>query len=440
MTLSTTDNHRLTLKTEHLSLLEDLRWMAAPTLKTLCGGDHANLLVFPQSFEAYGDKIGDQRIFDIHGNELETGNIMGFVGRGTTMVKIQSRFAQDEGRDYFLHYMLQKVFSIHLFDLKHHSEEENIFDFLIYLFPTFLKKAVRQGIYKEYLTRHLNDANIRGHIDVSRHIRENIPFAGNVAYSTRVYAKNNHVTQLIRHTIEYIDSHPYYNGVLGNDEETKTAVQLIREATSSYNRNERERIINANIRPVHHPYFSEYKHLQHLCVQILRHEGMKYGHDENEIYGILFDGAWLWEEYLNTFLHPILEHPRNRTGEGCKYVFTNHTGECYPDFCNSEMILDAKYKGYANWNIQRADLYQVISYMYIMELKKGGFIVPTNGNLKPRTLNGYGGTITVFGLNVNHRPNTYQGFCTIMNEEEKRISELIGNMITVEDSLCSDQA
>ena len=62
---------------------------------------------------------------------------MGFVGRRNTMIRIQSRFTSDDGRDYFLHYMLQKVFAIHLFDLKHLTDEESIFDFLIYLFPTF---------------------------------------------------------------------------------------------------------------------------------------------------------------------------------------------------------------------------------------------------------------------------------------------------------------
>ncbi|GBR72467.1 hypothetical protein HP1_128 [Candidatus Termititenax spirochaetophilus] len=29
---------------------------------------------------------------------------------------------------------------------------------------------------------------------------------------------------------------------------------------------------------------------------------MDYGHEENKIYGILFDGAWLWEEYIAAVL------------------------------------------------------------------------------------------------------------------------------------------
>ena len=98
-------------------------------------------------------------------NQLVTENIMGFVGYNDTQVSIRSRFAQQQG-DYFLHYMLQKVFAINLFDLKHDSDNESVFDFLIYLFPAFLKRALRQGIYKEYQTRNYNDANVRGRIDM----------------------------------------------------------------------------------------------------------------------------------------------------------------------------------------------------------------------------------------------------------------------------------
>ena len=73
--LWTKDNSRLTLSTQQQeSHLDDLRWMAAPTLKELCGQSDTRLLVFPQSFDEYGDKLSEQRIFDIHGNVIETGN------------------------------------------------------------------------------------------------------------------------------------------------------------------------------------------------------------------------------------------------------------------------------------------------------------------------------------------------------------------------------
>ena len=50
---------------------------------------------------------------------------MGFIGYGNTEITIRSRFTKDSPEDWFMQYLLQRVFSINLFDLKHsHSNEE----------------------------------------------------------------------------------------------------------------------------------------------------------------------------------------------------------------------------------------------------------------------------------------------------------------------------
>ncbi len=407
--------------------LTNLQRIAEKPIGQLSLEDHPNLLIFPQNLEEYGDKIGQQYVFEVKEGKLCTKNIMGFIGYRDTKVRIHSRFAQGDN-DYFLHYMLQKVFSINLFDLKYHADEENIFDFLIYLFPAFLKRAIQQGLYKEYQTREYNDANIRGRIDVPRHIRMNIPFAGKVAYSTREYAYDNHVTQLIRHTIEHIANHQYNSGILQNDDATKDAVNLIREATPSYCQNDRRKVINQNLRPLSHPYFSEYHHLQRLCVQILRYEEIKYGRDDDEIYGVLFDGAWLWEEYLNTILQDcVFMHPQNRLFMGKVSLFKDGSGWRYPDFYKNDMVLDAKYKRYANLklqNIDGEDLHQVITYMYILAVKHGGFIVPWPYSLRdykpePKTLKGYGGSMNIYGITVDTPVNNYKEYCKLMAQYER---------------------
>jgi len=426
--IQTRDNWAHTLTDEEFCHLETLKKLAEPTISKLAFDDHPNLLVFPQNLDVYGDKIGNAHIFDIKDNQLVTGNIMGFVGCGNTKVSITSRFVQDKDEDYFLHYMLEKVFAINLFDLQFNSDEESIFDFLIYLFPSFLKRAIQQGIYREYQTHLYNDANVKGRIDVARHIRLNIPFAGKIAYSTREYAYDNHLTQLIRHTIEFISHHHLAGNILRNDEDTIEAVKVIRQVTQSYDRNKRQKVLNHNLKPISHPYYGEYLPLQQLCLQILRQEEMKYGQDEDEIYGILFDGAWLWEEYLNTFLSEIgFEHPRNKEGTGRKYLFVGNSGWCYPDFINSQKVLDAKYKWYCDWKkVQSEDLYQVISYMHILDREEGGFIVPVDWDsmkIPSKTLNGKGGTMSVYGMNVAYKANCFIDFSKHMENEEINIKE-----------------
>lgn len=430
----TRDNSERHLSEDELCHLETLRKLAEPTISNLSLEEHPNLLIFPQDLDVYGDKIGDAHIFEIKDDKIITGNIMGFIGCGNTKVSISSRFAQDKG-DYFLHYMLQKVFAINLFDLQFNSDDESIFDFLIYLFPAFLKRAMRQGMYREYQTRKYNDANVKGRIEVSRHIRQNIPFASNIAYTTREYAQDNHLTQLIRHTVEYISHHRYSGNNLHNDDETSDAVKVILQATESYNRNERQKVINQNLRPIIHPYYGEYRPLQQLCLQILRQEEMKYGRDENEIYGVLFDGAWLWEEYLNTILADIgFVHPRNKEGIGRKCLFEDGSGWCYPDFISSQMVLDAKYKWYDDWNkVQTKDLYQIISYLHVLDKRQGGFAVPIvwSGYKAPRkSLNGMGGDISVFGIEVSQSAISYSDFCEKMRMEEIAFVNLVEQYVS----------
>lgn len=431
--IKTTDNN---LKGEPFDAtlhMENLQRLAAKPLCELCLGDNPNLLIFPADFKTYGDDIGKQHIFAIDNERLITGNMMGFIGYRGTQVSIRSRFAQDDSHDYFIHYMLQRVFAINLFDLKFGTDKESIFDFLIFLFPSFLKKAMRNGIFKEYQTKEHCDANVRGRIDVSRHIRRNVPFMGKVAYITREYTTDNHLTQLIRHTIEYIAQHPFGGNILNNDEETKGAVSRIRQVTKTYSRGERHQIVNQNLHPVRHPYFSECRNLQHLCLQILRHEEVKYGYDDNLFYGILFDGAWLWEEYLNTVLSDVgFLHPMNKTGVGGKQVFSDNIGHetVMPDFYKAGIVLDAKYKGYSNWkDITREDRFQLLAYMHLYDADRSGFIVPVGHPLDmitERNLTGRGGTMSIIGMNVATDCRIYNDFCFHMIREEDLLVRRIG--------------
>ncbi len=424
----TTDNHNKQI--DSASDLQNLAKIADVKIKDLKLDDNPNLLIFPRDFYQYGDKISESNIISLQGDQISTGNIMGFVGLGDTQLDIKSRFAQDDGRDYFLHYMLQKVFSINLFDIKHTSNQEQIFDFLLYLFPYYLKKALAQGLFKKYRTFEHNDANIRGVVDVSRHIRQNIPFRGTVAYNTRTHSYDNEITQLIRHTIEFIKTKPSGSVVLNNDLETRQCVSQIVAATPTYKPTLRDKIIGQNLRPVRHPYFGAYTALQSLCIKILRHESIKFGNEKDKVYGILFDGAWLWEEYLATFLKDYgFKHAENKKQKGGFRMFakpeddetiSKNSRTLYPDFWKGDYILDAKYKRLEG-GVSREDLYQVVTYMYCQKANNGGFIYPCDCHQKPVSyqLSGYGGKMHIIGVDVQYNGGTFLDYATKMKAQEK---------------------
>ncbi len=428
--MRTTDNNcGKEIKNLQAKTIEDLKQIANKSLLDL-QKENPDLLVFPQNLGEYKDGVEKSHIFSLDDEKLTTYNLMGFIGRNSTQLTISSRFAKDDKNDYFLHYMLQKVFSINILKFDQTPNKENIWDFLLYLFPYYLKKAYSQGMYKAYKREEYNDANVKGAIDVKRHILKNIPFMGKIAYTTREHSHNNNLTQLIRHTIEHIKTHPFGSGVLTSDSEVRDIVsRFIFVTDKSYNKNARQKIISANLKPALHPYFTEYTPLQKICLQILRHENIAFGKEKDKVYGLLFDGAWLWEEYLNTILKDCgFKHPDNKTGSKPIYLFPKPKSyPRFPDFRKDGFVLDAKYKNIDSKNIDRNDMHQIISYMHVLKASKGGFIYPypiKTNEVKCESvgvLNGYGGNVETWGVPIPQQSESFENFIKTMKVTEENL-------------------
>lgn len=343
------------------------------------------------------DDVENNSIFTISGDKLTTYNIAGFVGTQNTLLSIRSRFAQDNGDDYFLHYMLQKVFNINISTLEHATDRNKAFQFLPYLFKYYFLKALSQGLYKKYVWNKYNDSKVKGTIDIARHIKHNFIFTGNIAYNVREHSYDNNINQLIRHTIEYISNLKMFSMMLESDDMIDL-VQDIRSITPTYSEKNRQQVINNNLKSDIHPYYYEYEPLRQICLQILMEDDeLKYGRAENKIYGVLFDAAWLWEEYLNTLISEIdssFIHTCNKSKENRIYMLENNGWEAYPDYYSSalDIVMDAKYKHAKEVkDIARDDRMQIISYMHILGLKKGVFLHPADnkhaGNISYGKLN-----------------------------------------------------
>ena len=297
---------------------------------------------------------------------------------------------------------------------------------------------MRKGLFKQYIRRRYNDPNIKGIIDIATHIEKNTPFVGNVAYSQREFSYDNSLMELVRHTIEYIRRKPYGNSILIK---VRDEVRIVISATPAYESNERQKIIEQNRKnTVRHAYFKEYLALQRLCLLILRHQKHQIGTGSKQIYGILFDGAWLWEEYINLLIEDIFYHPMNKGGKGAQRLFEGNVGLIYPDFIsrNSEMriIADAKYKPIDN--IGNRDYLQVLAYMFRFDSKTGYFFYPEStdsddaklylnsgssfeNNVKPRD------DISVIkhGLKIPDNATDYEDFKKKMKYSELNFHDLL---------------
>ena len=234
-------------------------------------------------------------------------------------------------------------------------------------------------------------------------------------------------------------------------------------------------------RPVRHPYFSEYTMLQKISLQILRHEKMSHGDGSDKLSGIVFDGAWLWEEYLNKVMQErlkegALRHPQNKRHLEPLHIYKpkSEGGKSrkpiYPDFlwCSDssrdkgqswDVVLDAKYKrafqeenGKSHFAVAREDRYQMISYLHLTKAKLGVFICPLSPDEKKQvstgsseeedfehvddnyyregSLLGHGGEIAVVPFSVPSSKNC--DFCAYgdqMKAEEKHFCDTLKSVM-----------
>lgn len=345
--------------------------------KTLEQLEREGIFVFPEIVNDAEDITRDQMIIQSVNDTYRSGNVMGFLGCGDERLIIESRFG-GEGDDFFFQYLLDRVMDFpNIVDLESDANQDSrLFNFLVFLFPYYLKTAMRKGLFKQYIRHRYNDGNVKGSIDIARHIDKNTPFTGNVAYSQREFSYDNSLMELVRHTIEFIKRKPYGSNLLIK---VKDEVKLVIDATPGYEPYDRQRVIEQNKKnTVRHAYFREYLALQRLCLLILRYQKHQIGSGSRQIYGILFDGAWLWEEYVNSLIEDMFYHPMNKGGKGAQRLFDGNVGLVYPDFISKDnearIIADAKYKPIDN--IGNRDYLQVLAYMFRFDAKTGYYLYP----------------------------------------------------------------
>lgn len=403
--------------------------------KTLEQLEKEGVFIFPELTKDAEDISKDQVILQSVNDCYRSSNVMGFLGYGKEHLVIESRFSTGKC-DYFFQYLLERVLSLpNILELNTNANQDNpMFNLLLFLFPYYLKKAMRKGLFKTYIQNQYNDGNVKGSIDIARHIRKSTPFIGNIAYNQREFSYENYLMQLIRHTIEFVKKKPYGNNLL---QKTKDEMALVLGATNGYELFDRRKVITENMKnPIRHAYYREYRALQRLCIMILQHEKHQVGSDMRQIHGILFDGAWFWEEYINLLIGRNFYHPMNKGGKGAQRLFAGNIGLIYPDFISREtdnrIIADAKYK--PDNNIISSDYQQLLAYMFRFDAKKGFYLYPENRGMENTELRMNNGStyennvcprddIVVFkyGLSIPNEAANYEEFKERIKESEEKL-------------------
>ena len=277
-----------------------------------------------------------------------------------------------------MNYLLSRVFGGNLVG-EIEIGSDSFWDMLLaFAFRHRLREACKVGLFKEFRRVQYNDLRFRGKMDLDTHLRFNIPFRGKLAYDAHEITFDNPLNHLIRHAFERIARK--WRAVLSDSKEITDLRHQFDQNTPTWHHGGVLDCMRKNIRSVKQPYFRHYYDpLRKVSLAILRRLGAGlYGRTE-EAEGIIFDGSWLWENYLWTLLKPIgFQHPDNKKEKGGWKVL-NKT--FYPDFVYTSgkmrVVLDAKYKR-EDRGID--DIRQVLAYMFMSDGRHGGLIKPVEAS------------------------------------------------------------
>lgn len=224
-------------------------------------------------------------------------------------LQISSRM-DDKSKPYFLATMLLNE-KIRFNDDTVPNNEEEIFDYLLlFWFKKYLQEAFLKGYFRTYMRFEKNDDRLKGSIDFSRHIRLNLGQKnGKIAYSYRDNTVNNYMNQLIIAAYEYLNKK--YPDIVAdnfdNNQDLKSIITNLRTAIGYQNYTSYQLILR-NLKPIAHPYYTEYENLRKTCLKILRNEGISLfdGNSDDSVKSILFYLPDLWEDYLQRQMEKFL--------------------------------------------------------------------------------------------------------------------------------------
>lgn len=364
------------------------------------------------------DTDGDKpKVFGTYNNDYRVGKYAGILYYKGRTVVIHSRFDGTGGQNHFLNYSLAVAGKLPMKILRSSDEtaSQGVFDLLlVQLFLSQLQDAYNVGIYREYRNFDHNDPHPRGRLDISRHIRLNPLPNGKIAYSTREYSLDNPINHLILAAWGCLRSRPstgrFAQQMLDADPSLSRPLDELKWSLGpeDLSRPALNRIAAKAVRPIAHPLHLRYETLRRTCLLILRETGLDlFQADGLQVGGLLISMDKTWELLLE---HAVLSKVDKVKTQTVIPVLLNRPSQGMrtfkPDFLfgyeekngriTAQAALDAKYR--RAWETAcltengawpdsvRADVFQVLSYMYVTAAPVGGIICPLAGSNRSKAV------------------------------------------------------
>lgn len=343
-------------------------------------------------------------------------------------VRFTSRF--DDDNSYFLMYVFEKAFNIKakIFgNMEIGASREHLWDYLlIAVFFSQLNRTLKKGVYRQYQEFQYNDCNVKGRIDIANHIKNNLMpeglTNGKISYVTREFTLDNDVNRLILRALSCLMKRhkDETRKILNSNRQLQTTIAMLQNEVSNWDSASDVDIIKRANKKIVHNVYKDYEMLRSTSIAIIKRMGVNvFSQAKDKASGILLDMPKLWEEFLfHTIFHEVFhEESLDYKQKGYPFIFdTKRDESCkngmriakpdyiyeFPGMKNKKVVLDAKYKKeweeiykecqdnigiekkQKKWKQARADVFQVVSYMHLLDCIKGGFIFPYQVEVEQR--------------------------------------------------------
>lgn len=319
---------------------------------------------------------------------------------------ICSRFDRGNPEPFFLWYLIGHFLgeSIVTLDDIGSTDQNDFFDGLLALrLAIQIRRAQKHGGLRAYRSFARNDSQVRGVIDIPRHIRENMEQDnGRIAYRTQTYSLDNDWNVLFLHATHAAGRRcpDLMRRLQRRLPEYTSALRIIEQAVSNRETPGVRQVLARTERKITNPVYQNWEPARVAARDILRRTESAPGENRASIVtGVFLDSGFLWERLLE-----------DRLFAGAKKPFTQQSRDVLdghltirPDFYFSSQgtVLDAKYRpvwektlAVANgrWSRSldasgsadvRENIYQVFGYMLALDCSEGGVIFPAHSLRNP---------------------------------------------------------
>jgi 5-methylcytosine-specific restriction enzyme subunit McrC len=317
-----------------------------------------------------------------------TGNVIGYVKNNEYALKISSRFG-----DNFLKYIIADADGfLEIENYGGQQDNEGFEWLLIYLWKIKLKKALRLGLPKQYIskTRILN--KVKGNVHALDYFLTKEQAKYKCTY--REHSYNNETVRLIASVFKLLKG----NSFLSDMHQLRNSFLIASEGA----RPSRSELLAT--KKVSNPFYKEYNEVIELSKRIIKNDVATFG-ELSDTSAFLFDVSMLFEY----FIKKLLVKSNFKMLSKFNRALTIETGttqrKLQPDLLFEDdkgfYVFDVKYKSFdKRYGVKREDLFQLHTYIgqygNSNDIKGCGFIYPS----REKENKIISKTINIMGFNI----------------------------------------